>query len=364
MKLAFSYHSENKIFLIDPRFDEDKTLFSKNIISEVDLPSSDAFLICKVEVTSNVINIKSIISSQSTDTIISNSVINDLKRENENLKKIFNKEEVFENKIVAPDDLFISKANWDFINATIDIKRYPLLIGPKGCGKTSTAQAIAKARGMKLFSMNCGSIFKPKQTLVGQMHAENGTTKLLKSEFLKYFTDDSEEGVIIFLDEISRIPTAAANYFMTILDRIQSYIYVDELGERVYKGKNVVFVAAANFGHEYSDTRNIDGALMDRFMKFVIDYLPESEEVRLIKAKVPNADERDINSLVRYATLFRKENETLRLSVSTRQLIDMAEYLALKFPLPEVFNNIFLNLFLNGSMDERDTANKMIDAIS
>lgn len=302
-----------------------------------------------------------VLEEKSIKDFISTSAIKKTIEENK-LVILNQKTETVNVTYVKPDELFLSSTNWNFINSTMDLKKYPLLIGPKGCGKTQTAYSIAKARGMKFYTINCGSIFKPKQTLVGQMQAKEGTTYLLSSEFLRYFTDDSEEGVMIFLDEISRIPPAAANYFMTILDRIQSYIYVEEEAKQVKRGKNVVFIAAANFGYEYTDTRNLDGALIDRFIKFLIDYLPAEQEIELIKQRVPEANIKDIKKLVDYATLFRKQSEKLRVSVSTRQLIDMADYLPLGYSVQTIFDNIFLNLFVNGSMDERETVRKIMDA--
>lgn len=336
-----------------PEYSKDPLLFS----DEIQKPLENKWL--KVEVENGVIT--AILKTESIENLIPSSEINELINTNRKIMTAEQSKKVA-SKFQLPNELFISEMNWNLINATLDLKKYPLLIGPKGCGKTQTAYSIAKARGMKFYPINCGSIFKPKQTLVGQMQAKDGTTFLQHSEFMANFQDDSEEGVLIFLDEISRIPPAAANYFMTILDRIQSYIYVEEEGRQIHKGKNVIFIAAANFGYEYSDTRNLDGALIDRFMKFLIDYLPEQEEVRLITQRVPTANTKDIARLVKYATTFRENAEKLRVAVSTRQLIDMSEYLPLGYDVKTIFDNIFENLFVNGSMDERDTIRKMIDA--
>jgi nitric oxide reductase NorQ protein len=232
------------------------------------------------------------------------------------------------------------------------------LIGPKGSGKTSTAYDLAKATKRNFFPINCGAIFKPKQTLVGTVQAKDGSTFLIDSEFMKHYT--STEPTLIFLDEISRIPQRAANYFMTILDRLQSYLYVEEKGERVYKGKDVCFIAAANFGYEYTDTRNVDGALMDRFIKFMIDYLPEEEEIKLLGERAPKAQPGDIKSLVKNANICRT-TENLRVGVSTRQLIDMSHYLEAGFSFREIIDEIFINLFFNGTMDERELVKKMLE---
>lgn len=346
---------------IDPRYDLGITDIFDNELS-ISHSCSESFKESKwVLVTVNNYIVEEVLDEKPIFEFVSSDEINKTIKENK-LKNQTKNQKVVNVTYEKPSELFLSSTNWSFINSTMDLKKYPLLIGPKGCGKTQTAYSIAKARGMKFYTINCGAIFKPKQTLVGQMQAKEGTTYLLSSEFLRYFTDESEEGVMIFLDEISRIPPAAANYFMTILDRIQSYIYVEEEARQVKRGKNVVFFAAANFGYEYTDTRNLDGALIDRFMKFLIDYLPEDQEAELIKQRVPLANIKDIAKLVSYATLFRKQNDKIRVSISTRQLIDMAEYLPLGYDLKSIFYNIFLNLFVNGSMDERETVRKMMDS--
>lgn len=260
--------------------------------------------------------------------------------------------------IKKPDDLYMTDSLWHFLTSTITLKKYPLIIGPKGSGKTVTMRALAHGLKRKFFPINCGSIFKPKQTLVGTVQAVEGSTYIVDSEFMKNFI--SEEPTFIFLDEISRIPPGAANTFMTILDREQSYIYVEDKGERVYKGENVVFGAAANFGFEYTDTRNIDGAFLDRFIKFFINYPSEEEEIELLQQRAPKAKLEDIKKLVSNANMCR-ENADLRVAVSTRQLIDMAHFLEINFELGDVIDEIFMNLFYNGTMDDRQTVKILLD---
>ena len=317
----------------------------------------EGFLVC--EITQDGL-ITSIIKSYNSTEILSNEEINKIIN--------INKERIKINEIMnvksfpIPEDLYIDEAVWKYVNSTLDNGDYPLLIGPKGGGKTSTFYAIAKQRGWNFFPMNCGTIFKPKQTLIGQTHAKDGNTFLLESEFLKHFT--SKEPTLIFLDEASRIPSAAANSFITILDELQAYIYIDELGERRSKGENVVFCAAANFGYEYTDTRNLDGAFLDRFMKFVINYLPEKDEIELISKRVPKAPAKDVKQLVKYATTIRENIEELKTGISTRQLIKLSKYLAQGYSLNSILDNVLYTIFYNGSSDERETIKNMINGIS
>lgn len=303
--------------------------------------------------------IESITETYDQSYFISNSKKEALKKANLQFMADLNKKDLDLPIPIKPDSLYLSKIKWQFLTTSLMIGKYPLLIGPKGCGKTSTAYDLAKATERDFFPINCGAIFKPKQTLVGTVQAKDGSTFLVNSEFMKYYTSDKP--TLIFLDELSRIPQGAANYFMTILDRLQSYLYIEEQGERVYKGKDVTFIAAANFGYEYTDTRNVDGALMDRFIKIMIDYLPEDEEIELLQNKAPKANKLDIKSLVKNANDCREAKDTLRVGVSTRQLVDMAHYLEVGFTLKDIVDEIFVNLFFNGTMDERDVVKKMFE---
>ncbi len=261
--------------------------------------------------------------------------------------------------VPIPSNLYIDQKVWDFIITTIRIGKYPLFIGPKGCGKTETGYSVAEALGYQFFTINCGSLFKPKLSLIGSMQASEGTTYMVDSEFMTYFTSDKP--TIIFLDELSRIPAAAANYMMTILDRKQSYIYIEEQGKRVYKGKDVIFVAAANFGIEYTDTRQQDGAFLDRFIKFYVDYLSEDKEISLVLLKIPKIRRDDASRLTKIIRKCRA-NKDLGTSVSTRQLLDMAEYLVNGFTVAEIAEHILLNIFINGSDDRRVEVEQFLNA--
>lgn len=264
-----------------------------------------------------------------------------------------------------PDNLFMPTLLWEMLLTTIEIGKYPLILGPKGSGKTLAARELAKAMGYNFYPINAGAIFKPKQSLIGTVMAKEGTTYLIESEFLKAFT--SNEPTVIFVDELSRIPTGAANYLLTATDRLQNYLYVEDKGVRVFKGKDVIFIGAANFGFEYTDTRTLDGAFSDRFIKFSMQYLSPSEELKLVMQTTKGVEglEEDVKELIKRVNLCRKSYETLGgVSVSTRQVLDMSEYLAKGFTLYEIIEQIFKNLFANGTEDYSETIDKMFNGIA
>lgn len=259
------------------------------------------------------------------------------------------------NKIPAiPSELFIDDKVWNLASASVLLDKYPLLLGPKGCGKTQTAFSLASALEMEFAYFNLGAANKPKQYFVGMMQAENGNTKLIPSEFLTAY--QSEKPLLIFLDEATRLPQSASNYLMTVLDRLQSYLYIEEEGRKVHRGKDVRIIAAGNVGMQYTDTRTLDGAIWDRFIKLTIDYLPPDKELKLIQSKAPKCSESAIINLIEKANKCREgeKNGSLTTGVSTRQLIDMAHYIEMGFDEEEVYETIFLNNFINGNTDESE----------
>ncbi len=65
------------------------------------------------------------------------------------------------------DSLCIPVQTWEFLCHTLYLKRYPFLLGPKGCGKSSIAKELADAMGMEYFAFDMGQAFKPKKMFVG-----------------------------------------------------------------------------------------------------------------------------------------------------------------------------------------------------
>lgn len=327
--------------------------FSKKVLT---LPKEqNTVLLCEVDKdTSEIINI---LEEHSSSFFVNNKKAEEVRKFNTNA---FNRiQENLTCSYTKPEDLFISNINWILTCTAIDEGIYPLVIGPKASGKTTLAFSIAKATKRNFIKINCGSIFKPKQTLVGTLQAKEGTTFLVASKFLTAFS--STEPTLIFLDELSRIPPAAANYMMTILDPLQSYIYIEEEGKDVERGKDVIFIAAANFGYEYVDTRSQDGAFIDRFIKIMLNYLKEDEEVEMIMQRVSGVKKSDILSLVKKANLCRENRQTLKMDVSPRQLIMMAKFLKTGISLSDVITNLFINLFVNGTIDCREEVEQILN---
>lgn len=244
-------------------------------------------------------------------------------------------------------DLCIPQRKWEFLCHTLYLKKYPFLLGPKGCGKSSVAMELADAMKMDYFAFDMGQAFKPKKMFLGGLIiGDEGKTVAVRSEFFKAFT--SERPTLIFLDELTRIPMVAANFLMTILDRRQSYLYDEDSGIRYDKGENVLFVAAGNTGFAYVSTQRLDSAFEDRFIKIQLNYLTSEEETALILERYPAVKPALASQLADIARLLRQaeQKEALTVSLSTRQVLDAAAYLQLGYTLKEVVEEVILTNYV------------------
>lgn len=244
-------------------------------------------------------------------------------------------------------DLCIPQRKWEFLCHTLYLKKYPFLLGPKGCGKSSVAMELADAMKMEYYAFDMGQAFKPKKMFLGGLViGDEGKTMAVRSEFFKAFT--SEKPTLIFLDELTRIPMVAANFLMTILDRRQSYLYDEDSGIRYDKGEQVLFVAAGNTGFAYVSTQRLDSAFEDRFIKVQLDYLTPEEEAGLIMRRYPAVKMAMAQKLADIARLLRQaeQKEALTVSLSTRQVLDAAAYLQLGYSLREVVEEVILTNYV------------------
>lgn len=243
-------------------------------------------------------------------------------------------------------DLCIPQRKWEFLCHTLYLGKYPFLLGPKGCGKSSVVMELADAMEMVISVSIWGRHLSRRKVCRWLVIGDEGKTLAVRSEFFKAFTSDRP--TLIFLDELTRIPMVAANFLMTILDRRQSYLYDEDSGVRYNKGTNVQFIAAGNTGFAYVSTQRLDSAFEDRFIKVQLDYLTPEEEAALMMQRYPLVKASAAAQLAEIARLLRQaeQKEALTVSLSTRQVLDAAAYLQLGYSVREVVEEVILTNYV------------------
>ena len=270
------------------------------------------------------------------------------------LKVEVNKVNTF-NSSTPPKDFYIDELKWKFLVRNIEKGKNIMMTGPSGCGKTDATFKAAEALGREVIYFNLGATQDPRSTLIGNTHYNKDSgTYFSESSFVSAI---QKENAVILLDELSRAYPEAWNILMTVLDPIQRYLRLDEKDDSptIKVADGVSFIATANIGMEYTATRVIDRAILDRFALIEMEPLSEENEFTLLKGKFPSIDDKVLNNLCSIVSSIRKEinSDTPRLStiVSTRNTIEIAELLNDGFTLEDASQLLIYPLFPNDGND-------------
>ena len=240
---------------------------------------------------------------------------------------------------LKPRGLMMKELKWKYLVRSAVRGKNIMMTGAAGCGKTMAAKALVYSLDRPDYYFNLGATQDPRATLIGNVHFNKDEgTYFSESLFIKAI---QTENAVILLDELSRAHPDAWNILMTVLDYGQRYLRLDEQnGQQTIKVANgVTFIATANIGNEYTSTRQLDKALMDRFTIVEMDLLNKEEENELLSYMFPNVDSKVIESVATIAGITRVEanSETARVpfGISTRTTVELAGLLYDGFSLEE-----------------------------
>lgn len=266
---------------------------------------------------------------------------------------------------IKPASLEMSDVKWKYLVRSAVRGKNIMMVGPAGCGKTQAAKDLPVATNRPFFYFNLGATQDPRATLIGNTHFKDGQTTFDESAFVKAI---QTENAVILMDELSRAHPEAWNILMTVLDEGQRYLRLDEdiNAPLVNVAPGVSFIATANIGTEYTSTRVLDRALMDRFEIIEVDILSLSQEEDLLTRRFGELVSKNmIHAVADIADATRKEWRSeegkLTTMVSTRMTVRVCELLADGFSLTEAAEVAILPFFdASGGSDSERTFVKQI----
>ena len=261
---------------------------------------------------------------------------------------------------LKPRGLVMKELKWKYLVRSAVRGKNIMMTGSAGCGKTMAAKALVNSLDRPDFYFNLGATQDPRATLIGNVHFNEGEgTYFSESLFVKAIQTPN---AVILLDELTRAHPDAWNILMTVLDYGQRYLRLDEQNEQktIKVAPGVTFIATANIGNEYTATRVLDKALMDRFTIVEMDILNEEEEFGLLQYMFPNVDTTLLGNVSKIAHMTRvnssSDDARIGSGISTRTTVELSGLLYDGFSLEEAAEvSIYPQYSEDGGVDSERT---------
>jgi len=261
---------------------------------------------------------------------------------------------------LKPKGLVMKELKWKYLIRSAVRGKNIMMTGQAGCGKTMAAKALVNSLDRPDFYFNLGATQDPRATLIGNVHFNEGEgTYFSESLFVKAIQTTN---AVILLDELTRAHPDAWNILMTVLDYGQRYLRLDEQNEQktIKVAPGVTFVATANIGNEYTATRVLDKALMDRFTIVEMDILNEEEEYGLLTYMFPHVNSEMLKNVSKIAHMTRvnstSDDARITSGISTRTTVELSGLLFDGFGLDEASEvSIYPQYSPDGGVDSERT---------
>ena len=229
------------------------------------------------------------------------------------------------NEYVASEQLMAS------VNVAIALKKPLLIKGEPGTGKTMLAEAVAKSLGKKLIIWNIKSTTKAQdglymydtiQRLYDGQFGEEGVDDIARYIKLGKLGEafDSEEQVILLIDEIDKADLEFPNDLLWELDQMEFYIH--ETKRTVKAKQRPIVIITSNAEKELPD------AFLRRCIFHYIDFPDEVLMEEIVRTHYPDVEANLLKNAMDVFYQIRSLKD-IRKKPSTSELIDWINALQL-----------------------------------
>lgn len=239
--------------------------------------------------------------------------------------------EVLNQSFAGTGEYVASNELMSSVNVAIALQKPLLIKGEPGTGKTMLAEAVAKAMGKKLLIWNIKSTTKAQEGLYvydtikrlydGQF-GEEGVDDISRYIKLGKLGEafDSEEQVVLLIDEIDKADLEFPNDLLWELDQME--FYISETKQTVKAKHRPIVIITSNAEKELPD------AFLRRCIFHYIDFPDNTLMEEIVRVHYPNVEDMLLKNAMDVFYSIRSLRD-IRKKPSTSELIDWVNALQL-----------------------------------
>jgi hypothetical protein len=248
------------------------------------------------------------------------------------VEKIVHKSDINTGDMVPPVDTNFHLSEevnqfFDLVNSISKVRNVNIrLVGPAGCGKTSSAVQYAAQKNYPCFVQNCANVREPRDWFGYRKLDNNKNLAWHESLFVKMLETPN---AVIVLDETNRCPSHTLNTLYPLLDHRRA-TWLEEAGRNLQVAEGVTFWCALNEGNQFTGTNQLDEAFADRTgLVLECTFLAAKDEAEVLHQR-SGLDKENCLRLVEVAEQVRKKAQSdsadsFSKPVSTRMLEEAAQ---------------------------------------